>query len=106
MSDQAPIEVRLRAALEARGRLINAHDLSPGRPPTGRAWGTRRIRRVLAVAGAAAAAAAAAVVLLLSSTTSDHSRPAPPAQQSTPTVTPSPTAPPPVPSAVASVPYR
>ncbi|MET7288839.1 hypothetical protein [Streptomyces sp. NPDC005573] len=98
MSDQAPIEERLRAALEARGRLISAHDLSPGRPPTGRTWGTLRIRRVLSIAAAAAAVAAAAVVLLLSSAAPDHSRPAPPARHPTPSVTPTSPAPHPVPS--------
>ncbi|MBV1949529.1 hypothetical protein [Streptomyces sp. BV129] len=108
MSDQAPIEERLRAALEARGRLISAHDLSPARPPAGRSWGTRRIRRVLSVA-VAAAAAAAAVVLLLTSNTPDRPRPVPPARHSSPTPTvpqqplPS-TIPHPVPSAVASGP--
>lgn len=106
MSSRAPLEERLRAALEARGQLISAHDLSPARPPAGRTWGTRRIRRMLsvAVAVAATAAAAAAVVLLLSSHTPDRPRPAPPAQHSSPTATPPSTDPQPVPSAVASVP--
>ncbi|MFE1852180.1 hypothetical protein [Streptomyces sp. NPDC059489] len=104
MSKQAPIEERLRAALEARGHLISAHDLSPARPPTGSTWGTRRIRRVLSVAVAATAAAAAAVVLLLSSNTPDRPRPVPPAQHSSPTVAPPSTVPHPVPSAVASGP--
>ncbi|MFF7965235.1 hypothetical protein ACFZC3_07680 [Streptomyces sp. NPDC007903] len=105
MTDRAPIEDRLRAALGARGRLISAHDLSPGRPPSGRTWGTRRFRRVLSVAGAAVAAAAV-VVLLLSSNTPDHRRPVPPARHSSPTVTPSPTptVPQPAPSAVPSGP--
>ncbi|MFH9432205.1 hypothetical protein ACH4JZ_28455 [Streptomyces sp. NPDC017615] len=107
MSDQAPLEDRLRAALEARARLISAHDLSPARPPAGRTWGTRRVRRVLPVA-VAAAAAAAVVVLLLTSNTPDHSRPAPPARHSSPTPTvphPQPsTTPHPVPSAVPSGP--
>ncbi|MFD8809135.1 hypothetical protein [Streptomyces sp. NPDC059597] len=100
MTDPAPIEERLRAALEARGRLISAHDLSPASPPAGRTWGTRRTRRVLSFAVAAAAAAAAAVFLLLSSNPPDHLRPAPPARQSHPTVapTPTPTAPNPEPS--------
>ncbi|WP_234365644.1 hypothetical protein [Streptomyces sp. RTd22] len=40
MSARSPIEERLRAAFDARARLISAHDLSPARPPTGRAWGT------------------------------------------------------------------
>ncbi|WP_217562434.1 hypothetical protein [Streptomyces sp. GbtcB6] len=108
MSNQAPLEERLRAALEARGQLISAHDLSPARPPTGSTWGTRRIRRVLSVAVAATAAAAAAAVLLLSSNTPDHPRPAPPARHSSPTLAPtlapSPTVPHPVPSAVPSGP--
>ncbi|MGV9340351.1 hypothetical protein [Streptomyces sp. NPDC003688] len=112
MTDPAPIEERLRAALEARGRLISAHDLSPARPPAGRTWGTRRTRRMLSVAVAAAAGAAAAVVLLLSSNPPDHLRPAPPARQSNPTVTPTPTVPhparstnpDPVPSAIPSGP--
>ncbi|MEU6818086.1 hypothetical protein [Streptomyces sp. NPDC046860] len=105
MTDRAPIEERLRAALDARGRLISAHDLSPGRPPSGRTWGTRRTRRVLSVA-VAAVAAAAAVVLLLSSGPPDDRRPVPPARRSSPTVTPGPTpaVPRPVPSAVPSVP--
>lgn len=104
MSTRAPIEERLRAALEARGQLISAHDLSPARPPTGNTWGTRKIRRVLYVAAAATAAAAAAVVLLLSSNTPDRPRPTPPAQHSTPTVTSTSTVPDPVPSPVASTP--
>ena len=103
MSSRAPLEEQLRAALEARGQLISAHDLSPARPPAGRTWGTRRIRRMLSVA-VAATAAAAAVVLLLSSHTPDRPRPAPPAQHSSPTATPPSTDPQPVPSAVASVP--
>ncbi|MFG3019977.1 hypothetical protein ACGFZQ_15750 [Streptomyces sp. NPDC048254] len=102
MSTRAPIEERLRAALEARGQLISAHDLSPARPPAGSTWGTRRIRRVLYVAAAATAAAAAAVIFLLSSNTPDRPRPAPPAQHSSPAVTPTSTVPSPVPSAVAS----
>jgi hypothetical protein len=100
MSNRAPLEERLRAALEARGRLISAHDLSPARPPTGSTWGTRRIRRVLSVAIAATAAAAAAVVLLLSPNTPDRPRPAPPARHSSPTVAPTSTVPHPVPSTV------
>ncbi|MFG2953787.1 hypothetical protein ACGF5O_08665 [Streptomyces sp. NPDC048291] len=104
MSARAPIEERLRAALEARGQLISAHDLSPGRPPAGGTWGTRRIRRVLYVAAAATAAAAAAVVLVLSSNTPDRPRPAPPAQHSSPTATPTSTVPSAVPSAVPSGP--
>ncbi|MEU9157837.1 hypothetical protein AB0D59_46740 [Streptomyces sp. NPDC048417] len=104
MSTRAAIEERLRAALEARGQLISAHDLSPARPPTGSTWGTRRIRRVLSIAVAATAAAAAAAVLLLSSHTPDHPRPAPPARHSSPTLAPSPTVPHPVPSAVPSGP--
>jgi len=106
MSNRAPIEERLRAALEARGQLISAHDLSPGWPPSGRAWGTRRMRRVLSMAGVAAAAAAAAIVIVLSFTASDHSRPAQPARQSDPSVVPSPNTPPAEPSAVPSGPQR
>ncbi|MET8634019.1 hypothetical protein ACWEQ2_33545 [Streptomyces sp. NPDC004096] len=104
MSNQAPLEERLRAALEARGQLISAHDLSPSRPPSGRVWGTRRMRRVLSMAGAAIAAAAAAIVIVLSFNTSDHSRPAPPARQSDPSVTPSANTPPTEPSAIPSLP--
>ncbi|SEE84005.1 hypothetical protein [Streptomyces sp. Ag109_O5-10] len=103
MSHRTPLEERLRAALEARGQLISAHDLSPARPPAGSTWGTRRIRRVLSVAVAATAAAAAVVVLVLSSNTPDRPRPAPPAQHSSPTVAPTSTVPPVVPSAVPSV---
>ncbi|MFK0108778.1 hypothetical protein [Streptomyces sp. NPDC091217] len=104
MSTRAAIEERLRAALEARGQLISAHDLSPGRPPAGSTWGTRRIRRVLYVAAAATAAAAAAVILVLSSNTPDRPRPAPPARHSSPTAPPTSTVPSPVPSAVPSTP--
>ncbi|MBB4795424.1 hypothetical protein [Streptomyces nodosus] len=104
MSTRAPIEERLRAALEARGQLISAHDLSPARPPVGSTWGTRKMRRVLYVAAAATAAAVAAVVLLLSSNTPDRPRPTPPARHSSPTVTPTSTVPDPVPSPVASTP--
>lgn len=104
MNSRSPIEERLRAALEARGDLISAHDLSPARPPAGSTWGTRRMRRVLSVAVVATAAAAAAVVLVLSSHTPDRSRPVPPAQHSSPTVPPPSTGPQPVPSAVPSVP--
>jgi hypothetical protein len=104
MSTRAPIEERLRAALEARGRLISAHDLSPAGPPAGSTWGTRRIRRVLSVAVAATAVAAAAVVLLLSSNTPDRPRPAPPARHSSPTVAPTATDPYSEPSPVASAP--
>ncbi|MFF4902087.1 hypothetical protein [Streptomyces sp. NPDC001068] len=103
MNSRAPIEERLRAALEARGQLISAHDLSPAGPPTGSAWGTRRIRRVLSVTVAATAAAAAAVVLLLSSHTTDRPRPAPPAQHSSPTVAPPSDDPRPVPSTPSAV---
>ncbi|MER6267797.1 hypothetical protein [Streptomyces sp900105755] len=102
MSNRTPLEERLRAALEARGRLISAHDLSPARPPAGSTWGTRRIRRVLSVAVAATAAAAAAVILVLSSNTPDRPRPAPPARHSSPTVAPTSSVPHPVPSAVPS----
>ncbi|MFK0158364.1 hypothetical protein ACIQVK_40645 [Streptomyces sp. NPDC090493] len=102
MSNRAPLEERLRAAFEARGQLISAHDLSPARPPAGRTWGTRRIRRVLSFAVAATAAAAAAVVLVLSSNTPDRSHPTPPARHSSPTAAPSSGDPQPVPSAVPS----
>lgn len=106
MNTPAPIEERLRAALRARGQLISAHDLSPARPPAGRPWGTRRIRRMLTVATAitATAAAAAAIALLLSSTTPHRPHPAPPAQHSNPTPAPTSTVPPPVPSAIPSGP--
>ncbi|MER5792210.1 hypothetical protein [Streptomyces sp. NPDC001980] len=102
MSNRAPLEERLRAALEARGQLISAHDLSPARPPAGSTWGTRRIRRVLSIAVAATAAAAAAVILVLSANTPDRPRPVPPAQHSSPTAAPTSTVPHPVPSAVPS----
>ncbi|MFF7468142.1 hypothetical protein [Streptomyces sp. NPDC008092] len=104
MSNRAPLEERLRAAFEARGQLISAHDLSPARPPAGSTWGTRRIRRVLSIAVAATAAAAAAIILVLSSATPDRPRPTPPARHSSPTVAPTPTVPHPVPSAVPSGP--
>ncbi|WP_329323306.1 MULTISPECIES: hypothetical protein [unclassified Streptomyces] len=106
MNTPAPIEERLRAALEARGQLISSHDLSPARPPAGRTWGTRRVRRMLTIGTAvtAAAAAAAAFALLLSSTTPHRPHPAPPAQHSSPTPTPAPTGPAPLPSAVPSGP--
>ncbi|MBB4789540.1 hypothetical protein [Streptomyces nodosus] len=92
MTTPPPLEERLRAALEARGQLISAHDLSPAHPPTGNTWGTRRIRRVVSLA-AATAAAAAAVVLLLSPNTPDRPRPTPPARHTSPTVTPPTTVP-------------
>jgi len=79
MSAHPPIEDRLRAALDARARLISAHDLSPSRPPAGPAWGTRRIRRVVS-AVAAAAAVAAAIAFLLLSGSPERPRPAPPAR--------------------------
>lgn len=103
MRNQAPLEERLRAALRARGQLISAHDLSPGRPPTGSTWGTRRMRRVLSIAVAATAAAAAAIVIVLFAATPDRSHPAPPARPSSPTAAPTTTVPQPEPSAVASV---
>ncbi|MFJ4925498.1 hypothetical protein [Streptomyces sp. NPDC088736] len=103
MNTPAPIEERLRAALEARGQLISSHDLSPARPPAGRTWGTRRVRRMLTI-GTAAAAAAAALALLLSSTTPHRPHPAPPAQHSSPTPAPTSTGPAPLPSAVPSGP--
>ncbi|MGV9701479.1 hypothetical protein [Streptomyces sp. NPDC003483] len=104
MTTPASIEERLRAALEARGQLISSHDLSPARPPAGRAWGTRRVRRKLTITTAvfATAAAAAALALLLSSTTPHRPHPAPPAQHSSPT--PTSTGPSPLPSAVPSGP--
>jgi len=91
MSARSPIEERLRAAFDARARLISAHDLSPARPPTGRAWGTRRIRRVLSAVAVTAAAAAAAIAFLLPSGSDSGSperrhHPAPPAGD--PAVTP------------------
>ncbi|AQW50913.1 hypothetical protein ACIQPP_20530 [Streptomyces violaceusniger] len=79
MSTPPPVEDRLRAALDARARLIDAHELSPYRPPTGPAWGTRRIRRVVSAIAVAAAAAAAVAFLLLSGSPEDN-RPAPPAR--------------------------
>ncbi|GAA1671378.1 hypothetical protein [Streptomyces yatensis] len=79
MSTPPPVEERLRAALDARARLIDAHELSPYRPPTGPAWGTRRIRRVASTVAVAAAAAAAVAFLLLSGSPEDH-RPTPPAR--------------------------
>ncbi|MBU3865000.1 hypothetical protein KN815_13220 [Streptomyces sp. 4503] len=78
MSTPPPVEDRLRAALDARARLIDAHELSPYRPPTGPAWGTRRIRRVVSAVAVAAAAAAAVAFLLLSGSPQDN-HPAPPA---------------------------
>ncbi|MFE2444388.1 hypothetical protein ACWDHW_13825 [Streptomyces melanosporofaciens] len=91
MSTPPPVEDRLRAALDARARLIDAHELSPYRPPTGPAWGTRRIRRVVSAVAVAAAAAAAVAFLLLSGSPEDN-RPAPPARDprtSSPTSVPS-----------------
>ncbi|MEU1949129.1 hypothetical protein ACFW95_22190 [Streptomyces sp. NPDC059474] len=91
MSTPPPVEDRLRAALDARARLIGAHELSPYRPPTGPAWGTRRIRRVVSAVAVAAAAAAAVAFLLLSGSPEDN-RPAPPAgdpRTSPPTSVPS-----------------
>ncbi|MDP9609929.1 hypothetical protein ABZ654_19280 [Streptomyces hygroscopicus] len=79
MSTPPSLEERLRTALDARARLISARDLSPARPPTGRAWGTRRIRRVVS-AVAVTAAAAAAVAFLLLSRPPESDRPAPPAR--------------------------
>ncbi|MET9125559.1 hypothetical protein [Streptomyces sp. NPDC004528] len=106
MNTPASIEERLRAALEARGQLISSHDLSPARPPAGRTWGTRRVRRMLTITAAvfATAAAAAALALLLSSTTPHRPHPAPPAQHSSPTPVPTSTGPSPLPSAVPSGP--
>ncbi|MGK3111025.1 hypothetical protein ACPCYV_45645 [Streptomyces mordarskii] len=107
MSTPPPVEDRLRAALDARARLIDVHELSPYRPPTGPAWGARRIRRVASAVGVAAAAAAAVAFLLLSGSPEDN-RPAPPARDphtsppatsapsahGSPTSAPSPTSPP------------
>ncbi|NEW71688.1 hypothetical protein [Streptomyces rhizosphaericus] len=107
MSTPSPTEERLRAALDARARLIDAHDLPPYRPPTGPAWGTRRIRRVVS-AVAVTVAAAAAVAFLLLSGSPERPHPAPPARDprtsppatsvpsthGSPTSEPSPTSPP------------
>ncbi|GAA0896418.1 MULTISPECIES: hypothetical protein [Streptomyces violaceusniger group] len=107
MSTPSPTEERLRAALDARARLIDAHDLSPYRPPTGPAWGTRRIRRVVS-AVAVTVAAAAAVAFLLLSGSPERPHPTPPARDprtsppatsvpsthGSPTSKPSPTSPP------------
>ncbi|GAA1178695.1 hypothetical protein [Streptomyces rhizosphaericus] len=107
MSTPSPTEERLRAALDARARLIDAHDLSPYRPPTGPVWGTRRIRRVVS-AVAVTVAAAAAVAFLLLSGSPERPHPAPPARDprtsppatsvpsthGSPTSKPSPTSPP------------
>ncbi|CDR09703.1 hypothetical protein [Streptomyces iranensis] len=83
MSTPSPIEERLRAALDARARLIDAHDLSPYRPPNGPAWGARRIRRVVS-AVAVTVAAAAAVAFLLLSGSPERPHPAPPARDPRP----------------------
>ncbi|WP_432588235.1 hypothetical protein ABVG11_24570 [Streptomyces sp. HD1123-B1] len=75
------VETRLRAALDARARLITPHSLGPAAPPTGPAWGTRRIRRVAAgVLVAAAAVVAVCVLLLPTGSGPDRDRPAPPAR--------------------------
>lgn len=58
-------EDRLRQALAARASLVTHRDLSPGSPPRGHAWGTRRIRRTVVTALVGAAAAAVAVYFLL-----------------------------------------
>ncbi|WP_405538228.1 hypothetical protein [Streptomyces antimycoticus] len=106
MSTPPPVEDRLRAALDARARLIDVHELSPYRPPTGPAWGARRIRRVASAVAVAAAAAAVAFLLLSGSPERPH--PAPPARDprtsppatsvpstnGSPTSAPSPTSPP------------
>ncbi|WP_055552703.1 hypothetical protein [Streptomyces sp. NBRC 110028] len=88
------VERRLRTALDARARLITAHDLSPARPPVGRAWGTRRIRRTASLVVAAAAATAVLCFLLLPGSPG-RSRPEPPAHHprvsDTPTPAPAPT---------------
>jgi hypothetical protein len=92
MTAHSPIEERLRAALDARARLISAHDLSPARPPAGRAWGTRRIRRGgSALAGTAAVAATLAFLLL--SGPPERSHPTPPARDPRITDTPVPAVP-------------
>ncbi|MFI0778327.1 hypothetical protein [Streptomyces sp. NPDC021212] len=87
------VERRLRTALDARARLVTAHDLSPARPPTGRAWGTRRIWRTASLVVVAAAATAVLCFLLLPGSP-ERSRPAPPAHDprisDTPTPTPTP----------------
>ncbi|AGP57713.1 hypothetical protein [Streptomyces rapamycinicus] len=115
MSTPSPTEERLRAALDARARLIDAHDLSPYRPPTGPAWGARRIRRVVS-AVAVTVAAAAAVAFLLLSGSPDRPHPAPPARDprtsppatsvpssnGSPTAKPSPTSPPETPPATST----
>ncbi|MEU8823218.1 hypothetical protein [Streptomyces sp. NPDC048636] len=75
------VETRLRAALEARARLITPHTLTPARPPTGPAWGTRRIRRAASVVLVAAAAVVAVCLLLLpTGPGQEPDRPAPPAR--------------------------
>jgi hypothetical protein len=62
---QGTTEDRLREALAARASLVTHRDLSPGSPPLGRTWGTRRIRRtVTALVGAAAAVVAGCLLLL------------------------------------------
>ncbi|MEU1800674.1 hypothetical protein [Streptomyces sp. NPDC019937] len=84
------VERRLRTALDARARLITTHDLSPARPPTGRAWGTRRIRRTASLVVAAAAATAVLCFLLLPGSPG-RSRPEPPAHHPRVSDTPTPT---------------
>ncbi|MFI0820566.1 hypothetical protein ACH4TX_30610 [Streptomyces sp. NPDC021098] len=84
------VEGRLRSALDARARLITAHDLSPARPPTGRTWGTRRIWRTTSIVVAAAAATVVLCLLLLPGS-QERSRPAPPAHTPRVTDTPTPT---------------
>ncbi|OPF74055.1 hypothetical protein VT50_0227260 [Streptomyces antioxidans] len=105
MSTPSPrVEERLRAALDARARLIDAHDVSPYQPPSGPTWGVRRIRRVVS-AVAVTVAAAAAVAFLLLSGNPERPHPTPPAHDprtsppatsapSTPTSKPSPASPP------------
>lgn len=92
MNAHPQIEERLRAALDARARLVGAHDLSPSRPPAGRAWGTRRIWRTTSLVVAVAAATAVLCFLILPGS-SEQGRPEPPAHDprisDTPTPTPS-----------------
>ncbi|GAA0933967.1 MULTISPECIES: hypothetical protein [Streptomyces violaceusniger group] len=119
MSTPSPTEERLRAALDARARLIDAHDLSPYRPPTGPVWGTRRIRRVVS-AVAVTVAAAAAVAFLLLSGSPERPHPAPPARDprtsppatsvpssnTGPPTRPSPTSPPAAPPTTSTATHR
>ncbi|WNE96662.1 hypothetical protein PS467_15650 [Streptomyces luomodiensis] len=87
MSTPPSLEERLRTALDARARLISARDLAPARPPTGRAWGTRRIRRVVSAVAVTAAAAAAAVAFVLLSGSPESGRKTPPAREPSPPAT-------------------